>query len=961
MVEENLGEIYVKIKADVSGLERELADLRRKIDVDSKQDQAKLNFKAKFDASIAKLGISELQTYRQRLQKEFEKKLSLNVDAASLDRTRIKIASVDNQLKNAGNTAQSFGSKLIGGFAALGGITAFFRVIKESVDAAKESAIAQAQITKAVETTGNAAGFTAKQLFKMAEELQKLNAIDDDKILTDVTNNLLTFKNVSGDTFKRAQQAILDLNAVISKGEIGALTSQTIQLGKALNDPVQGISALTRVGISFTEEQKTQIKVLAESGNLFEAQSLILKEIEGQYGGQAEALAKATGGMQQFSVTIGNLLEKLGAPFLTILGKVATAISSLIDPVKNINEDFSEQKKNLDDLQKSVVPLLSRYDELKSKTSLNKNEQSELKNIILNVANAIPSAISAFNEYGNATDINRGKVEEFIKTEQKRLAVVNKNDIDAFNKKKNLAEQNKKLLEEELKRSLKLGTKTIQFSTAQGVIEREVKISDQDIKNAQKNIKAFQDEIDGYNAQLDVLSGKVDEVKPVVTGKTVFDTTAGDEILNQYQEQQQAIDQIKNKLRDTTLSKEQQIVLQKELNDLLSKQNSKPIKTNGDDKYIQDLLNSLDDYGNKIKLLQDELSKLGSGDIEKEMIIHAQIVDLNDQLDKAELEIIQKVNGIKPKIKIDVEVATSKKGDPAEDFKSGAIDKYYSDLKTKGEDYFRWKVAQNQKEASELAKYDPVLAKQLEIDQIKSLEQEYFDWRIKQWQGQAGLTGDIFVSGMQGISAGYDALWQSLADADISGAERIQAIWNSVKSSALQVFGEILKGYIQNAIQQAVVGDTFRATEIAKGYAIGGALAAAYTPAATLASIMSFGGASIEGLAALQMALGSSQAMAAVPGFAQGGDFIVPPGYPNDSYPMLVESGERVQVTPAGKTADSEKLFKVLNKKLDVLNKSLINKDFAPQIFNTMTLNGRTIAKEVASDIKRMQKEGRKF
>ena len=36
------------------------------------------------------------------------------------------------------------------------------------------------------------------------------------------------------------------------------------------------------------------------------------------------------------------------------------------------------------------------------------------------------------------------------------------------------------------------------------------------------------------------------------------------------------------------------------------------------------------------------------------------------------------------------------------------------------------------------------------------------------------------------------------------------------------------------------------------------------------------------------------------PGYASGGDFIVPPGYPNDSYPMRVQSGERVIVqTPA--------------------------------------------------------------
>jgi len=40
-----------------------------------------------------------------------------------------------------------------------------------------------------------------------------------------------------------------------------------------------------------------------------------------------------------------------------------------------------------------------------------------------------------------------------------------------------------------------------------------------------------------------------------------------------------------------------------------------------------------------------------------------------------------------------------------------------------------------------------------------------------------------------------------------------------------------------------------------------------------------------------------------VPSFAGGADFVVPPGYPNDSYPMMVESGERVRVDPAGGAA----------------------------------------------------------
>lgn len=41
------------------------------------------------------------------------------------------------------------------------------------------------------------------------------------------------------------------------------------------------------------------------------------------------------------------------------------------------------------------------------------------------------------------------------------------------------------------------------------------------------------------------------------------------------------------------------------------------------------------------------------------------------------------------------------------------------------------------------------------------------------------------------------------------------------------------------------------------------------------------------------------------PGAANGANFTVPPGFPNDSFPMRVQSGEHVQVTPAGQQRQS--------------------------------------------------------
>ena len=58
-------------------------------------------------------------------------------------------------------------------------------------------------------------------------------------------------------------------------------------------------------------------------------------------------------------------------------------------------------------------------------------------------------------------------------------------------------------------------------------------------------------------------------------------------------------------------------------------------------------------------------------------------------------------------------------------------------------------------------------------------------------------------------------------------------------------------------------------------------------------------------------------------GLHDGGDFIVPPGYPNDSFPIRVESGERVQVTPANQMQNNN------NNETNDLLRALVNKPVA--------------------------------
>lgn len=202
---------------------------------------------------------------------------------------------------------------------------------KASIDEARQSADALAQVQVGIKSMGNAAGRTVEQLQGLAKDEMRKSLYDDDEILRKVTSTLLTFGNVSGKTFDDAQQAALDLSAKLGQD----LQSSTIQLGKALNDPIKGLTALKRVGVSFTEQQKDQITAMQQAGDLAGAQKVILAELTREFGGAAQAAANAdpfvklSHNFKDLKETIGNILLKVLPPFTDALNKVLDAFNRL--------------------------------------------------------------------------------------------------------------------------------------------------------------------------------------------------------------------------------------------------------------------------------------------------------------------------------------------------------------------------------------------------------------------------------------------------------------------------------------------------------------------------------------------------------------------------------------------------------------------------------------------------------
>lgn len=198
------------------------------------------------------------------------------------------------------------------------GITAGIQLGRNSLQKWDEQMKSDAQLKSALISTNFAAGKSFRELATQADQLQN-KTLFGDEATQQAQAMMLTFKNVRGEVYDRTIPALLDLATAMKTDT----KSAAIQLGKALNDPKTGLTMLGRSGITFSEQQKEIIYNLVETGKMAEAQGIILDEIYSQFGGSAEAAAKAgLGPWQQFMNKMGDYMEQLGPLFNKGLEKI---------------------------------------------------------------------------------------------------------------------------------------------------------------------------------------------------------------------------------------------------------------------------------------------------------------------------------------------------------------------------------------------------------------------------------------------------------------------------------------------------------------------------------------------------------------------------------------------------------------------------------------------------------------
>ena len=257
-------------------------------------------------------------------------RVSTTADNKGLDDTQKGLRDTADRADESGKRFDEFGR--VAAIAVTAVATAAVGFAVSSVKAFQESQEVVAQTEAVLKSTGEAAGMTADQIGGLATELQRVTRFSDETIQGG-ENMLLTFTNIGNDVFPEATRAMLDMSQALGQDVKGS----AIQLGKALNDPIMGVTALRKVGVSFTEQQQDQIKTLVESGKTLDAQKLILAELAKEFGGSAVAAGETFGGqIDRLKNQLGQAQESIGEFIVQGLEPVTGGFLDWIDSMGGV-------------------------------------------------------------------------------------------------------------------------------------------------------------------------------------------------------------------------------------------------------------------------------------------------------------------------------------------------------------------------------------------------------------------------------------------------------------------------------------------------------------------------------------------------------------------------------------------------------------------------------------------------
>tara|TARA_R100001594_G_scaffold22911_2_gene44510 strand:+ start:1582 stop:3300 length:1719 start_codon:yes stop_codon:yes gene_type:complete len=246
----------------------------------------------------------------------------IEVQTRGANKSKKQINGVSNGLKNMAKQAAIAAGSYFGARMLLD-------AVKTSIDLFAKQELAEKKLEAVLKSTKQAAGLTSRELTNMASALQRVTTFGDEAII-EAQALMLTFTKIGKEVMPDTIETVLNMSEAMGVG----LKEQVIQLGKALNDPITGVTALQRVGVTLSDTQKKQIKDFMEVNDVASAQGVILGELETQFGGAARAAADTlSGSLKQLSNAFGDLQEELGSTFADEIETTTTTVTDFLTTI----------------------------------------------------------------------------------------------------------------------------------------------------------------------------------------------------------------------------------------------------------------------------------------------------------------------------------------------------------------------------------------------------------------------------------------------------------------------------------------------------------------------------------------------------------------------------------------------------------------------------------------------------
>lgn len=230
---------------------------------------------------------------------------------------------------SARGATQSIGSQfsaLTTKLAQMGVFVAIEEGLRQVISLAAESQLVDAKLAAVVKATGQAAGYTAEQIGDMSVAWMRQTGIDDE-VIKSASTVMLTFREIGREVFPQAMEAAMNMSAVMGQD----LQASVIQIGKALQEPIEGATALRRVGVQLTDQQQDMIKTFMDAGDKMSAQKIILQELQLEFGGAAKAAGETfTGSLNKLKGEFNNLAEEIGGHLLPTLTEATKAMTLML-------------------------------------------------------------------------------------------------------------------------------------------------------------------------------------------------------------------------------------------------------------------------------------------------------------------------------------------------------------------------------------------------------------------------------------------------------------------------------------------------------------------------------------------------------------------------------------------------------------------------------------------------------